>query len=162
MRLFVKIIISILLLAGLLSFTLFKGKDGRPLMSLDSLKIPKLELPALPKLPGKRKQDRVYRWIDAEGVIHFTDTPPPAGVGYTVKGYDPDANLIQSVPAAKPVEPLRRKAVETITKKASPTTDAIGNPYSAGKVQKLMQDAKNVQKLLQDRARRQQALIDGQ
>ena len=112
MRLFVKIIVTTLVLAGLLSFTQFKGKDGRPLMSLDSLKIPKLELPGLPDTPGRTEQDRVYRWSDAEGVIHFTDTPRPSGVDYTVKAYDPNANLIQSVPAEKPVEPPRRKEVQ--------------------------------------------------
>lgn len=162
MRFFVKIMITAVVLAVLLPFTFLKGKDGRPLMSLDRLKAPKLEMPALPKAPGKPKQDLIYRWTDGEGVIHFTNTPPPPGVEYTVKGYDPNTNLIQSVQPEKPEEPAPRKAVQAATKKPSEGLEGIGNPYSVEKVEKLMEDAKNVQKLLEDRAKRQEALIDGQ
>jgi len=127
MRFFVKIMITAVVLAVLLPFTFLKGKDGRPLMSLDKLKAPKLEMPDLPKASGKPKQDLIYRWTDAEGVTHFTNTPPPAGVEYTVKGYDPNTNLIQSVQPEKPEEPPQPKAVQAARKTAPEGLEDIGS-----------------------------------
>ncbi len=163
MRFFIKILITLVVLAILLPFTLLKGKDGRPLMSLDKLKAPELSVPKLPKgVTGESgKKDLIYRWTDREGVVHFTNTPPPEGVEYTVKGYDPNTNLIQSVEPLKAEEPAARKPVQAARKTPSSLKE-IGNPYSVEKVEKLMEDAQNVQKLLEDRLKKQEALIQGQ
>ena len=112
MKLFAKLLIAALVLAVLLPFTILKGKDGRPLMSFDSLKAPEISVPELPdsvKLPeletNSKNKDIVYQWRDEKGMLHFTSEPPPVGTKYTVKGYDPKANLIQSVkPEPEPVE----------------------------------------------------------
>jgi hypothetical protein len=162
MRFFIKLMLAAVVVAVLLPFTLLKGKDGRPLMTLDRLKAMDLEMPSLPKMKGKSKPDLIYRWTDAEGVIHFTNTPPPEGVRYTVKGYDPDTNLIQSVKPVRPEEPPATRAVQAPATRPKGGVAGVGNPYSVERVEKLMKDAENVQKLLEDRARRQEALIQGQ
>ena len=163
MRFFIKILITLVVLAILLPFTLLKGKDGRPLMSLDKLKAPDISVPSLPASgrDGGNK-DLIYRWTDSEGVIHFTNTPPPQGVEYTVKGYDPNTNLIQSVELPQDEEPSVRKPVQAATKKPPGSLQEIGNPYSVEKVEKLMEDAQNVQKLLEDRLKRQEEIIQSQ
>ena len=52
--------------------------------------------------PGTQAADEVYRWVDAQGVVHYGDRPPE-GVKATVVGVKP--NTVQSVkpePASRP------------------------------------------------------------
>lgn len=163
MKLFVKLIFAALFIAILLPFTLLKGTDGRPLMSLSDLKIPSIGLPKvvkdakLPKLPaGSSNQDIVYQWHDADGSLHFTSQPPPEGIEYTVKGYDPNTNLIQSVELEE--EPDASDSEQNASAPVKGASD-IGNPYSPEKVEKLFNDAKNVEKLLNDRMKQQEAMF---
>ncbi len=162
MKLFAKLLIAALVLAVLLPFTLLKGKDGRPLMSFDSLKAPDISVPELPdsvKMPELESQpggkDIVYQWRDENGMLHFTSDPPPAGMKYTVKGYDPNANLIQSI------EPEPEVVADTSS--AGPDQNQIsldvGNPYSPENVKKLVDDAKQIQKILNDRYKQQEAIM---
>ncbi len=155
MKFFVKLLIAAVVLAVLLPFTILKGKDGRPLMSLDQLKAPDLSMPNMPEASsvGKR-EDIVYQWRDAKGELHFSSSPPPEGIEYTSKGYDPNTNLIQSI-EVKHEEPETAVIAEPQIKNPSD----IGNPYSPDKIQKLMDDAHNVQKLLNDRMKQQEAMI---
>jgi hypothetical protein len=168
MKLFVKLLIASLVIAVLLPFTLLKGKDGRPLMSLDAIKAPELSLPDMPDLPdadlGKvlpkdgGRQDIVYKWKDAKGEWHFSSTPPPQGTEYSVKGYDPNTNLIQSVkPKAEEIAP--NKEPEPNPQVSVKAPGKIGNPYSPEKIENLFNDAKNVQNLLDERLKQQEALM---
>lgn len=161
MKLFTKLLIAALVLAVLLPFTILKGKDGRPLMSWKDLKAPDLDLPEVPdglKLPnagatGKR-QDIIYKWRDAKGELHFTSSPPPKGIEYEAKGYDPNANLIQSI------EIKHEEAVAPVAEQPQQNeSKGIGNPYSPEKIEKLFKDAENVQKLLDDRMKQQEAMF---
>jgi len=160
MKFFVKLMMAAVVLAVLLPFTVLKGKDGRPLMSFNDLKAPDITIPEVPdslNLPegtriGKR-EDIIYQWRDAKGELHFTSAPPTEGIEYTAKGYDPDANLIQSIEVKH--EEDESKVVESVAKK--PTS--IGNPYSPEKIQKLFDDAENVQQLLNDRMKQQEAIL---
>ncbi len=160
MKFFAKLLITALVLAVLLPFTVLKGKDGRPLMSLDSLKMPDIAAPKLPdsaKLPELEtepgREDIVYQWRDEEGMLHFTTEPPPAGTEYVVKGYDPQANLIQSVELEpEPVENVSPTGMDT-----GQISLDIGNPYSPANVKKLVDDAKQIQKILNDRYEQQEA-----
>ena len=156
MKLFVKLLITAIVLALLIPFTFLKGKDGKPLMSIDKLKAPDLAMPELPGRAGitdSSKKDIIYQWRDANGELNFTTSPPPEGIEYTAKGYDPNANLIQSIavkheePEKTPQDPQIQKPVE------------MGNPYSPQNVEKLINDAQNVQTLLNDRMKQQEALM---
>ncbi|MFB3059346.1 MAG: DUF4124 domain-containing protein, partial [Gammaproteobacteria bacterium] len=55
----------------------------------------------MPKLPGGVKgsdgKDMIYQWTDADGNVQFSNSQPPEGVVYTLKGYDPSLNVIQAV-----------------------------------------------------------------
>lgn len=162
MKLFVKLLIAALVLAVLLPFTVLKGKDGGPLLSFADLKAPNLKMPQIPgsdQLPnlgsgGKKKTDIIYQWRDEQGELHFTNTPPAAGIEYTAKGYDPNANLIQSIDI-KHDEPDTKVAADTQIEVPA----KIGNPYSPEKVEKLFNDAQKVQKLLDERMKQQEAIL---
>lgn len=170
MKLLVKLLFAILIIGFLLPFTLIKGKDGKPLLSFSDLKAPKVSMPDWPKIPASNSspieasgavkngggKDIIYRWTDAEGNTQFSNQPPPQGVEYSVKGYDPDQNVIQAVK----IEPKEAEQGEELKsgegiKKASD----IGNPYSPEKVEKLFDDANNIENLLSDRLKKQQAAI---
>lgn len=165
MKLFAKLLITALVLAAILPFTVFKGPDGRPLMSFSDLKIPNFSTPevprsiqdAMPDLPqDKPGGDVIYKWRDKNGILQFTSAPPPPGVEYTAKGYDPNVNLIQSVeiPAE---EPEAQQAVEVGQK----SNFDLKNPYSPKAIEKLFDDAENVQKLINDRMKKQEEIFNG-
>lgn len=154
MKLFNKLLITGLVLAILLPFTFLKGKDGRPLMSFSDLKMPNLAMPELPdeiKMPDMpsslKGKDVVYKWRNKRGELQFTSSPPPTDMEYTVKGYDPDTNLIQSVQIEVEEPEQEAKAEEPQVKNIF---DA-GSPYSPERINKLFDDAENIQKLIDDR-----------
>ena len=168
MGFFVKFLIAALVIAVMLPFTFLKGKDGKPLMSINDLKGPDLSLPKIPtgisapdSAAGSAGKDTIYQWKDAEGVTQFTSSPPPAGVDYTSKGYDPNMNLIQSVKVKSEPESGSNSEAETLAQSQSrkEKTSSIGNPYSPEKVEKLFDDAHNIEKLLNDRMKQQEAAI---
>jgi len=165
MKLFGKLLIAVLIIGILLPFTILKGKDGKPLMSIGNIKMPDFSMPDLPELPKSSGasnstsadgKDLVYKWTDSEGNIQFSTSPPPEGVEYTVKGYDPDTNLIQAVEVPK--ENSEDGADKADTKKPTTSTDGIGSVYSPEAIEKLFEDAKNVEKLLNERIKNQEAI----
>lgn len=154
MKLFVKLLIAVLVIGILLPFTILKGKDGRPLMSFDDVKVPGKT--AIPKLtPGIETNTTIYEWKDNDGNIQFSTSPPAAGVEYTAKEYDPNTNVIQAVKLPE------SDTDEAETEKENNTTpvEEIGSTYSPDNIKKLIDDAKNVENLLNDRFEKQKAII---
>ena len=165
MKLFGKLLIAVLIIGILLPFTVLKGKDGKPLMSFGDIKMPNISLPDLPdtpKLGGDNKsvsadgKDLIYKWTDSEGNLQFSTSPPPEGVEFTVKGYDPDTNLIQAVEVSTEIPEDEAKQPEA--KKPVTPPDGIGSVYSPEAIEKLFEDAKNVEKLLNERIKNQEAI----
>jgi len=166
MKLFGKLLIAVLIIGLLLPFTILKGPDGKPLMRFSDLKLPKFSTPDLPEITSlgsaaasasSNNGNVIYKWKDAEGNLQFTSSPPPAGVEFTVKEYDPNTNLIQSVQL--PAEEIVEVADENDTEKPASPLDDVGSVYSPEKIEKLFEDAKNVEKLLNDRLKNQSAQI---
>lgn len=168
LKLFGKLLIAALVIGFLLPFTILKGKDGKPLMSFSDLEMPEMGLPDLPSLPesatsGLKSESGsentvIYQWKDSTGSIQFSDSPPPEGVEYTVKGYNPNANVIQSVklPEAKTEEV---DVTEKKDEKQPSVPEDLTSVYAPGKVNKLIDDSKNIEKLLNDRLKQQNAII---
>ncbi len=170
MKLFAKMMIAGLFIAILLPFTVLKGRDGNTLMSISDIGLPDFSMPSLPSFTSSSKapdasefatsdedlrgKDLFYKWYDAEGNVQFTTEPPAAGIEYTVKGFDPDANVIQAVKVA-PKEPAQGEAGPTPD--ATTKTEDIGNPYSKDSIEKLFKDAKNIEKMLNQRLQDQQS-----
>jgi len=163
MKLFAKFMIAALFIAMLLPFTILKGPDGKTLMSFSDFNLPDFSLPSLPKLPDASSmnssdgslsgKDLFYKWYDAEGNVQFTTEPPAEGIEYTVKGFDPNTNVIQSVelPEEKP-EPDEAPQAKN--------SEDSGSLYSKEGIEKLFKDAKDVEKLLNQRMRDQESALN--
>ena len=172
-----------LVVAFLLPFTLLKDDQGKTMMSFsdfslsdfslsnfDSVdfKIPSFKWPDMPGsdrlLPtgaGASREDIFYRWNDAGGNVHFTTEPPSDGIEYTVKGYNPDANVIRAVelPAEELVGESPASATEPASMGMSSAQD-VGNPYNKDNIQKLFDDSRNVEQLLNQRFNNQNSAVN--
>ena len=172
MKLSLKLVLAALVLALLLPFTILKDEEGRTLMSVSSLsmpefKMPEFKMPDMPSMPGSnqpvpsndghRDQDIVYRWNDSKGNIHFTTEPPAEGIRYTLKGYDPNANVIPAVKLPEVDMPGQSVATDSSEQDSPP---GLENAYNKDNILKLFEDSKNIQKLLNERAGNQNAAIN--
>ena len=161
MKLFAKLLLAVLVLALLLPFTILKDDQGKTLMSFSSFSLP--DMPSFsgvskltPSSSGIGGKSIFYKWYDAEGSVQYTTEPPADGIEYTVKGYDPNTNVIQSVkiPVA---EAAQDEPVST-----GKTTNALPemSPYDAESVKKLFEDTHNIEKLLNQRYQNQNSTIN--
>jgi hypothetical protein len=173
MKLFVKLMIAALFIALLLPFTLLKDDDGDTLMSfsdfgLPDISMPNISMPDLPDFSGSKKitpssdddlsgKDIFYKWYDSEGNIQFTTEPPPDGIEYTRKGFDPNANVIQAV-KIPPREPTAEDPKPGQANSAGPGDEV--NSYSADNIKKLFEKTENIEKLLNQRAKDQESALN--
>ena len=176
MKLFVKLMFVILFLAVMLPFTILKGPDGKTLLSIPDIAIPdwSFDLPELPEVsPGKSTatlqtddsvvatdddlsgKDVFYQWYDAEGNVQFTTEPPAGEVPYTVKGYDPNTNVIQAVKINDEVPETSVPDSKSLEKKIK-----VEKAYQPETIQKLIDDAQNVESMLTQRLQKQDALLN--
>jgi len=167
MKLFAKLMLAALVLAMLLPFTLLKRDDGRTWMSFGDFRLPEFPTLSLPKAP---KVDRItdsvnlgagevviYEWKDSEGAIQFSNQPPPEGVEYQVRQFDPNANVIQSV---KPPSVTTETASVEADGAATGVPEEPLSTYTPEGVKKLMDNARNVEKLLNQRFQQQESAIN--
>ena len=170
MKLFMKLMLALLVLAILLPFTLLKNDQGRPLMSFSEITVADFKFPdlggapsgksLLPSDTGPGDLDRFYKWYDAEGELQFTTEPPPDGIKYTIKEVDPNANLIQSVTlTAEEVAPQ----YPGVTNPSAPGQPLIpqnlGDIYDKDSIQNLIDNAKNLEQQLHLKINNQNSAI---
>jgi len=162
MKLFVKLMLALLVLAFLLPFTLLKNDQGNTLMSFSDLSMPDFKLPQLsngkelmPAQVGSGTMDTFYKWYDPKGNIQFTSEPPPDGVAYTVKQFDPDTNVIQAVhlPVEAAAEPAPAPGGEN-------SSQVSLNPYDSKGIEKLFEDTRNIENLLNQRTQNHNDIIN--
>jgi hypothetical protein len=170
MKLFMKLALAALVIAALLPFTLLKDEQGRTLMSFSSFSLPDFNMPDMPgmqsskllvpSVDGHGGQDIVYRWNDSQGNIQFTTEPPADGIRYIVKGYDPNANVIQAVKSPeieKPAQPVASDAAGSSEQNSPP---GLESAYDNDNILRLFDDRKNIQKLLNQRTDYQNSAIN--
>ena len=174
MSLFIKLMLAAVVIALLLPFTLLKDDQGKTLMSfsdlsLQDLRLPDISIPDMSDLMSSKNlvpsntrsdgEDIFYRWNDAQGNVHFTTVPPPDGIEYTVKGYDPNTNVIQALKIL--IEPNSLESAPTGTDSgANGSTPSVDNAYNPDKVQKLINDTRNIEKLLNQKYENQNSAIN--
>jgi hypothetical protein len=104
MGLIIKVILAILVIALAAAFFI-EGKDGKPLLTLDELQQPD----ALPRIKDKvtdlvdednsrsaGSKDKIYRWRDEEGNLHFSNIEPVDKSAVKTVEVDPGVNVIGS------------------------------------------------------------------
>jgi hypothetical protein len=168
MKLFVKLMLALVVLALLLPFTVLKDDTGNSLMSFSDFSMPDFKMPELPGMPsgkslvpsvnGSAGMDVFYKWHDAEGNVHFTTEPPADGVDYMTKEFDTDANVIQSVDM--PVQETIREKPPTATQGEVSSKSEQPNPYDTDQIKKLFEDTENIEKLLQQRTENQNSALN--
>jgi hypothetical protein len=167
MKLFKKLVLTALVIALLLPFTLLKNEQGGTLMSFSSFSLPDFKMPDMPDMPsskqlvpsvdGQGRQDIVYRWNDSDGNVHFTTEPPAEGIKYSLKGYDPNANVIQAV-RLPDIEKTAQPIAAASSEQHSPS--GLENTYNKDDILKLFDDSKNIQQLLNQRTDYQNSAIN--
>jgi hypothetical protein len=120
----------------------------------------------IPAQIGSGGMDTFYKWYDPKGNVQFTTEPPPAGVAYTVKQYDPNANLIQAVKLPEGNTGAMASAPEANEKPApeksatESSLQAQESPYDSEGIGKLFEDAKNIQNMINQRINSQNDTIN--
>ena len=150
-------ILSMLVILGIMSVTpmIYMGKFD-PMSYLDSglsnsaSEFKKLQAKAPKNLTSVVSDEKVqvYRWRDANGVMQFSNTPPPTVSDAEQVVLDPNHNLVQAVKV-----PEKEERAEMA--KAEKTS-----PYSVKGMKKVMDDAKGVEQLLQQRHQGQQNMLN--
>lgn len=149
-------ILSMLTILGILSVVpmIYMGKFD-PLAFIDSglevdLGVSGLNEKGVKNLSNVVTDEKVqvYRWRDQNGVMQFSNVPPPTVTDAEQIVLDPNSNMLQAVKIAETEEPKRVANTE------SP------NPYSIEGMKKVMDDAKGIEQLLQDRHEQQQKMLN--
>ena len=94
------------------------------------------------------KKVQVYKWRDKNGVMQFSNTPPPTDINVEQVVVDPNKNIVKAIKI-----PEKEEQPE----KAAKTQSA--NPYSVKGMKKVMDDAKGIEALLQKRNEEQQKMM---
>jgi len=90
---------------------------------------------------------KVYKWRDKNGLMQFSNSPPPAGEVEQIE-LNPNENIVQAVKV--PVEEVEQKQTAAVERP---------NVYSPKGMKKVMDDVKNVEKLMQQRSEDQQKML---
>ncbi|MEO0996749.1 MAG: hypothetical protein AAFX58_04450 [Pseudomonadota bacterium] len=163
MKLFVKLLILVLLLASVGPFFL-KGPDGEPLWSYrEVLHAAKAKLGRITSTPVSLPSPAalqpgddvtVYRWQDASGEWHFAGEPP-VGVSFDELKIDPDTNAIQMERAEPPVAAAPAESTAEPAAGDAPANDPYRGPLPDPEAtRQLIEDARALQDLADERARR--------
>lgn len=136
-RNFIRTLLLLFVFSAVFPFV-YPWQDGKPLLSLNQLK-----LPALPELPWSNtdRADQpvtVYKWQDAEGSWQFGNEPPQ-GVAYESRELDPNTNLlagVEAAPSATPVTTEGKLPVQTGTE--------LVYGYTPDKIEAMMEKTRQV------------------
>jgi hypothetical protein len=160
-KIFVKLMLFVVVAAVAAPFVI-KGPDGRPLVTLDSLRTPDVNLPDFTKAadaikaglgdePDKVKA--VFKWQDEKGMWHFSDNKEQ-GRSAGKLNVDPNANLVHFAAAGNTQAPA--SAINGGDDKGGASGSPVAGLASLATISTLIHDAKNVDNLQKERAARQQ------
>ena len=90
---------------------------------------------------------QVYKWRDKNGVMQFSNTPPPAEKQAEQVELNPNSNLIQAVKIPVEEEPDKPARMER------------PNPYSVGGMKEAMDAAKGVEDMMKKRQEKQLEML---
>ena len=91
---------------------------------------------------------QVYKWRDENGVMQFSNTPPPDGGQAQQVELNPNHNLVKAVKLPEEEQPQQAELTP------SPT------PYTVKGMKKVMDDARAIEGMLQQRHEDQQKMLN--
>lgn len=163
-----KTFIILLVLALTLPFFI-KGRDGRPLISFDTIKALEISMPDFGKWikkvmqPFKKKDDNesgdkvIYRWKNAEGVWCYSNQPNPDGSSEVMKA-NREINIMK-MPQEQPKEDAEKlKSEEKQKSSAHDEKDkpSPGTPISPLPILQAPESLEKAQELKKDLDKRTQ------
>jgi len=110
-----------------------------------------------PKLPKNitnvttDKKVQVYKWRDENGVMQFTNTPPPEAREAELVELRPDTNIVKAIEVPEE-EPARERS--------GPSVTTLGNPYTPGGMKDLLETTSSLSEDLNQKHMEQQKLMD--
>lgn len=142
-----KIVLMLVVVVGLSNYGLYLMTGQSP---FSHFKLPDFSVPDLSAAnPLNNQPEKAWKWVDENGVTHYSTEAPPQNQLAEELEVDPNTNVIQSVEIPKKQEP------EDTT-----ITPVEGPIYDPATINKLMEDAKNVEKVLQERHEKQEEIIN--
>ena len=94
------------------------------------------------------EQVQVYRWRDENGVMQFSNIPPPTVFNAEQVVLEPNSNLLQAVKIPEKDEPKQVVQAESTS------------PYSVKGMKKVLDDARGVEEMLQQRHQERQKMLN--
>lgn len=172
--LMVKMVMMLAIGFGILNYALYLKTGKSPLADMDwsmpkftvpdmaTLKdaIPDVDLPSMPGI-GENTEGKpieVYKWVDADGVINYSQTKPESSVSAEVMMVDPQTNVVQ---ADKLPEPEPEKPVAEAKPAPAPSLPDMSLLPTPDRVKQLMDDAKGIQTQMDDRAKMLESVVNG-
>lgn len=161
MNIFIKLLVLLLILACAGPFFI-KGPDGRPLMSIDKLKLPELSMPSFdissvaPDADEQGDGLRVYKWRDEKGVVHYSDSP--------AQGRQSKLTAIKDITVLSS-EPAKQTYTKQPEKTAPLNQNGVPVPglttVPIADIPQLVEDARQVKRLVEERKQRQDRIVEG-
>ncbi len=119
-RLIVKILMVMAVAAGGVNYLVYlrtgqsifakmPSQAEKVLQDVRAIEPPKLAVPKLLDTSADRNNTAAYKWVDKNGVVHYSDAAPTTGESAKVIKVNPDANMILGAPAAAPAKPVEPK-----------------------------------------------------
>lgn len=149
-------ILSMLIILGLLSVMpmIYMGKFDPQVFiagfSKASSSLAKLtaKVPENVSNAAANEKVQVYRWRDENGVMQFSNIPPPTVFNAEHVLLEPNSNLVQAVKIPEKDEPKQVVQAEP------------ANPYSVKGMKKVMDDARGVEEMLQQSHQERQKMMN--
>jgi len=96
---------------------------------------------------------QVYKWRDKNGLMQFSNTPPPTVTNAEQIVLDPNSNLIQAIKIPEKEEPKQKEPKQVVQ-------TGTANPYSIKGMKKVMDNARGVEEMLHKRHEEQQKMMN--
>ena len=170
--LMVKMVMMLVIGFGILNYAMYIKTGKSPLAdinwSLPSFSVPDMatvknampdmNLPSMPSLggSGEGKPIEVYKWVDADGVINYSQTKPEGSVAAETMMIDPETNVVQAdkLPEPEPEAPV-------VEAKPAPSLPDMSLLPTPDRVKQLMDDAKGIQAKMDDRTKMLESAVNG-
>lgn len=118
----------------LMSDLLGGGGGGSGKESIMSLKA---KAPKNIEAVSVKKDVKMYKWVDENGVMQFSQTPPP------------DGSAAEEMTLKSNLNTMERPYMPAPEKTASSSTDtSVKNPYNPGNMKEMMRQTKDLQETL--------------